>query len=512
MENRPLLQLPLEVIEEIVDWLRVQELLELQLTCKSLRSVVGPRLWENLSLNVGDIEPKGPTVTGRFTNTNPFDEASILMITDTDRLKDFAKLIFSRDKIVFSWIRRLSVNIQSFIQMPAQTPTLSSANSFKIGLTNFVYWFLLQIKQAQQENSNSSLICLDVRTALGRPTDNWKTSIVSFLMSEVSSQEIYLTMSFYRPLHGQGDKLIPSNVTKIVADVRHFNSEFFLDLRTVCGETLPEYIRELSVFGIGEHRELCGVDVEQLSNFLGNASRLEKLRLSNFEILPSMTKWVPESITYLGISQDLGKQHIPDDILGQSTLIGPCVKELDVRTEDGRILKRISFPNLETLTLRKRGPYTPTGDYIMGEEDLVDNMAVFFSRFPKLNRLNFEDISIPCLKGIVSQSNGVIKHLCCDYSTFTTISKPAIHSIILDIAEYLPRVETVEIDFSIDLGGQSEYPLSTVVAEYICRCPNLRRFDIKSIKFPVSNFSYLFLDKDASTAHVDINLFKASYI
>lgn len=504
---RRLLELPLEVVEDVIDHLHVKELLELQLCCKALRRVVGPRLWENVSLNVGDIEPKGPMVTGRFTNSHPFEDEKFLMITDTDRLKEFAKMVFSHDEEIFSWIKRLSVNMQSFIQTPTVAPRMSAPYKFE-GLTNFVYWFLLKIKQRQLQ----PLLALDVRTALGRPTENWQTSIVSFIMSELSADETYLTMSFYRPLRGQGDRLITSNVTRIVADVRHFSGDFFADLKTICGKQLPQNVRELSVFGIGEHRELCHLDVDELQTFLVNANQLAKLRLSNFELIPNGVNWLPQTITFLGISQDLGKIHVSDTILHRSVLYAPLVKELDVRTEDGRILRRLNLPQLESLTLRKRGPYTPEGDYIMGEEDLVDNMATVFPCFPKLCRLNFEDISIPCLKGILAESNGVVKHLYCNYSTFTTISKPIIHSIILDIAEYLPRVETVQIDFSIDLGGQNEYPLYKVIEEYIYRCPNLKHFDIQSIKFPVKNFPYLYIDKDGSTGHVDINLFKKTYM
>lgn len=435
------LNLPVELVQETVQYLTTDDLKTLQLTCSALRRIVKPYLWEHLDINTSlRIVNSDPTPRFKYIGKHLGNDCSQVC---------FPHCLYCHHNCKKHYISVNAENIQEVMDhyLLVGLP-LDQIRVLSFHIDEYTSPELLSPNQDEKEDPYSSSFARFINSITNSPELFPRLKLI-----EITSGPAYMPWNVVTRLtsvlagsFGNHIKLnieaSPFEISTNVSDLFSYPKSNTLKLFSGdCEEnrrrfeelmnttTLPQSVRTL--FLHYEHFSPMIIDNETLKQFLSNASSLKVVSLKGMKTSQSNLTWVPDTVEAISLDNNYSLNHEESD----NNKIKPGI------VTPPALFAHLSLPavtlsNVQYLRLINP-PYMPN-----------------FPKLPQLEKLVISGSgsvhALEVLKDNFSKTKPPLKQLTCKYMSYRMIGEfvdifPSLSSLVVEEAI------DEELDWMIDL-------------------------------------------------------------
>lgn len=450
-----MLKLPVELIQEITQHLSSQDVINLQCTCKDMRSILIAQTWSHIDLNLSSLNKINQWSMNKylgnhdqcckktaFYHQHNCKRMSYVRTNVDKNLNKFIKAVLRGDfDLAYEWVKVLTIKIPFALNetAPAENITVDQVDSL----------------------SKHQLIAFMVDKI-----------IPMFYNLRLIEASVDMNTGAYPIVPKLMDKNVETNVkfdflkSKIAADIpsMNFNNIKLLrmncnyqsvDMNSFIGCYLPSTVERFDLVNYDQ------VDALRLQTFFSKADSLQSVALKwgNGVYNPTSVDWLPNSVT------DLQMNHCEEPAY-TNTIDALNVTSFKSYSKLGQVFRSIRFPNLQQLAVS--GP-------VDDEQPLVQEVAKACDNSPMIEQLKCRRLRVDFVASLMKRTDLGIKSL---------IVQPGKRTRPIDFAEYCRLATQLTDDLNtlvINLRYLSQSEVVRFLRKVFIFCPSIKNVFIEHL-------------------------------
>lgn len=393
------MDLPVELLDTVIEYLSINDMVNLQRSCKFFRNVLLSKMWTHVHLDcsaIRDTKNMNVTASNSIGHTDIHYHNCGNIITplyhkygqknggyikcDVTNIKKLCESLLREDYLhIFSWVKVLTLNAPYYNTSEQEDVVINSATDLKgVKGQTLIHWFLNNIVTQKFNNLQLIEAIVDINDKVssweqhqlqqdGGVSQQQHTSqyppILTNLLTTFPQVETNISVHLEK-------NWAPNPIQKMTFDnlkVLRIVCDGLEDVRRFCGRFLP---RSIERFDLVDYNE---IDAVALRDFFSKCDRLRSVSLKWGNVSnPNSIDWLPKSVTNLQMCQFDDSHPVKNPVNALN------VTYFKSYTRLGQVFQALRFPNLERLSVQ--GP-------VDDETPLVKAVGEAFQTSPYIRQL-----------------------------------------------------------------------------------------------------------------------------
>lgn len=379
-----ILDLPVELADTIIEYLSIDDMVNLQRSCKFFRNVLLIKMWTHVHLDCTaqrDTRNQNVTASNSIGHTDIHYHSREKMVTplyhkygnrnggyiklDVSNIHKLCEGVLRQDYAnVFSWVKVLTLNAPYYNTSELEDVELTSPADLRgVDGQTLIHWYLNHVVTKKFLNLQLIEAIVDINEKVSTKPVTQYPPLLTNLLTTFPQVETNISVHLEK-------NWAPNPIQKMTFDnlkVLRISCDGLDDVRRFCGRFLP---RSIERFDLVDYSE---IDASALREFFSRTDKLRSVSLKWGNVSnPQSIDWIPKTVTNLQMCQfdDSRPVQNPVDALN--------VTYFKSYTRLGQVFQALRFPNLERLSVQ--GP-------VDNEAPLVNAVAEAFQSSPYIRQL-----------------------------------------------------------------------------------------------------------------------------